>query len=246
MHTVDVGGVAVGALDRQGWVRALIGAAEAEDGSVHHHVSLNAAKWVALRRDPRLRAAVDDAASVAADGMSVVWASALLRTPVHHRVPGADLAADLVEAAEQRRWRVALVGALPGVVAQVKRQLEARGVRVCLAHHGHFPEEEEARLADAIHDAKPRLLLLALGTPRAELFAWRHGPRMGVPLVLGVGGTFDVWAGRATRAPRLLQRMGLEGVWRFASAPRTRFRRAVVAPVQFALAMARGKRLDVP
>jgi N-acetylglucosaminyldiphosphoundecaprenol N-acetyl-beta-D-mannosaminyltransferase len=231
MRRVDIAGCPVGAADRRGWVDELLAAARS--GRPHHHVSLNAGKWVAMTRDVALREAVLAATSVAADGVAIVLASRWLGDPLPERVPGIELAEGLLT----RGLRVYLLGARPAVVARVAADLRARGVDVVGAADGYFTDEEAA--ADAVARARPELLLVALGTPTAEIFVHRWGSRMGVPLAMGVGGAFDVWAGEARRAPRAVRAIGLEWAWRWAGSPRARFSRAIVDSARFVLAMAR-------
>ncbi len=240
MRCVDVGGVAVGALDRREWVEHLAGCVR--EGTPHHHLSLNASKWVARRADPTLHRAVEEATSIAADGASVVLASRWLGDPLPERVAGCDLAQDLLLRAATEGWAVYQLGGSQDVVDTVQSQLEARRVRIVGARDGFFAEHEERAVAEAVRAASPDLLLLALGTPKAELFVTRWGSAMQVPLAMGVGGTFDILAGRARRAPVLAQRIGLEGIWRFAGSPARRFRAAILDPARFFLGVARAQR----
>lgn len=205
-------------------------------GPPHHHVSLNATKWVAMRRDAELRGVVLAASTLAPDGEAVRRA---VQAP--ERVPGIDLAARLVRAPGAR---VALVGALPPIVARVRDDLAAAGVDVVFARDGWFTPADEPALAEALDRAAPSLLLLALGTPKAERFVGRFAPGWtNVRVVMGVGGAFDVWAGAATRAPAWVGRAGLEWAWRFAGDPRRRWRRAVLGPAEFVVHRALGTRL---
>lgn len=235
MERVDLGGCAIDVGSREELVERL--AADVDSGRPHHHVSMNAAKWVALLHDESLRRSVREATSVGADGAPVARA---VRAP---RVPGIELAEALLRLAPERGWRVALIGARPDVVAEVASLLRGRGVDVVLAEDGLFREDEERAVAERVAAARAQLVLLALGTPKAELFALRWGPVMGASLVMGVGGSFDVWSGRATRAPAWALSAGLEGVWRWLGAPRARFGRAVWGPLRFFAHRARGTRL---
>jgi N-acetylglucosaminyldiphosphoundecaprenol N-acetyl-beta-D-mannosaminyltransferase len=240
--TVDVAGCPVGALDRAGWLAHLIRCVD--HGPGHHHVSLNAAKWVAMRHDASLRRAVLGATSVGADGAGIVAAARWLGRPLPGRATGCDLAHDLLEHAAGAGWRVALVGAAAPVVGAVAARWRATGVEVVAARSGYFAPDEERDVAEAIAAARPDLLLVAMGTPRAELFVARWRPVLGVPLAMGVGGAFDVMAGAATRAPAAVGEVGLEWAWRWAYAPRARFRRAIVDSARFAVAVAAGRRHD--
>ncbi len=210
----------------------------AADGPPHHHVSLNAAKWVGMRRDADLRRAVRSAGTVAADGAAVRWAAG-----APERIPGIELAEELLAAAAARGWPVALVGGRSEVVARAAEVARARGARVALARDGYFAAGDEGAVVAAVNAARPRLLLLALGTPKAERFVGRWTQELRVPVVMGVGGAFDVWAGAARRAPRLVGALGLEWAWRFLGAPRARFERAVADSARFVVAGVRAERL---
>lgn len=241
---MDVAGCAVGAATRAEWVDHLAARiAAGRTGAPGHHVSLNAAKWVAMSRDPDLRAAVGAASSVAADGIGVVGAARWLGAPVPERVPGCDLAQDLLRRAATAGWRVYLLGAAPEVVDAVRGRLVTDGVRVVGARDGYFAPDAEAAVAEAIRDARPDLLLVAMGSPRSERFVARWGAVADVPLAMGVGGTFDVLAGRARRVPGPIGAVGLEWAWRWVGSPRARFGRAIVDSARFVAAIAAGRRL---
>jgi len=196
----------------------------AETGRFHHHVSMNAGKLAWMRSDPEGDAIVRRAHSRAADGvMAQVGTGA-------ERVPGVELAARLLEEAAVRGWRVALVGARAEVVAEVGRLWTARGVRIVHLEDGYDPDENA--VSARIRAAEPQLVLAALGSPRAERFLDRA--RFDA-LCLGVGGSFDVWAGAVPRAPAWACALGLEGVVRVAREPRKRlgpFLRSVAALVR--------------
>ena len=235
-------GCPVGAATREQW-RAELAAAIDRGPRHQHHVSLNAAKWVAMRHDASLRRAVLGASSVAADGFGVVAAARWLGDPLPARVPGVDLAHDLLEHAAVAGWRVALVGATPPVVTAVAARWRDAGVRVVYARDGFFAADEERAVASAVGGARADLLLLALGTPRAELFVARWSPVLDVGLAMGVGGAFDVMAGVAPRSPAWLGAVGLEWAWRWGHAPRVRFRRSIVDSGRFVSAIVRGHRV---
>ena len=238
VQAVDVRGLPVGCVTTADWVDALadrIGAGP----RAHHHLSLNAAKWVAARSDPDLRRVIRQADSIAADGVSIVWLARWLGTPLPKRAPGIEVAEGLLRRARTERWRVALLGADRDVVAQVARDLE--GVDVVLAADGY--SGDESVWADAIAEVYPDVLLVALGTPRAERFVHAHAHRWPGAVALGVGGAFDVWAGRVPRAPAWSRRMGLEWAARLAREPRRRLRRALGDSARFVVAAALGQRV---
>jgi N-acetylglucosaminyldiphosphoundecaprenol N-acetyl-beta-D-mannosaminyltransferase len=196
---------------------------------------VNAAKLVNMRRDPTLGDAVRTANVILADGTSVVWASRLLRRPLPERVTGIDLMVRLLEAANLRGYRVYCLGATEEVVTEVVRRIERDYPNACVAgyRNGYFDESEEEAVATAIGEAKADMLFVAMSSPRKELFMARWAEHMGVPICHGVGGSFDVLAGKVKRAPLRWQRLGLEWLYRVLQEPRRMWRRYLVTNTLF-------------
>jgi N-acetylglucosaminyldiphosphoundecaprenol N-acetyl-beta-D-mannosaminyltransferase len=183
------------------------------------------------RSDPCFRSVLEGAALCLADGAGVVWAMRRQGCPQPGRVTGSDLVPALATVCARRGWRPFLLGAQPGVAAEAARRLEASvpGLQVAGTHAGSpRPEDDEEALA-RIAAAHPELLLVAYGAPQQELWIARNRHRLGVPVAIGVGGCFDFLAGRVRRAPRQLQRLGLEWLWRLMLQP-WRWRRMAVLP----------------
>jgi N-acetylglucosaminyldiphosphoundecaprenol N-acetyl-beta-D-mannosaminyltransferase len=199
------------------------------------HMAINAAKIVAMRHDPELRALVDRCELVTADGQAVVWASRLLGDPLPARVAGIDLMFELLALAEERGYRVYLLGARPQTIRTAVARLRERHPRLVIAGYrdGYFTDEEEPFVAAEIRAARSDLLFVAMPTPRKEYFIGRWGPELGVAFSMGVGGAIDVVAGVTRRAPRIVQRMGLEWSFRLAQEPRRLMRRYVVTNSEF-------------
>ena len=200
------------------------------------HMAINVAKLVALQDDAELRAVVESCELVTADGQGVVWASRLLGDPLPTRVAGVDLMWELFELSEHHGYRPYILGArqevLETALARIRDhhpQLELAGWR-----DGYFDESEDAAVASDIAATRPDILLVAMSSPRKEYFLGRHGKQIGAPFVMGVGGAIDVAAGITRRAPRLLQRLGLEWLFRLLQEPRRMFRRYLTSNVAFA------------
>jgi len=214
-------------LDR---IEALISA-----GGVHQHVVLNVDKVVRLGRDPHLRAAVLACDLINADGQPVVWVSGLIGQPLKARVTGIDLFEQLMARCAARGWRPYLLGAREPVVAQLVEVLRARYPGLALAgwRSGYWAAAEETAVIEQIRQARPDLLCVAMGSPRQELFLARWRDQLRVPFLMGVGGSFDVVAGLVRRAPRWMQRAGLEWLFRLAQEPRRLWRRYLVDDMAF-------------
>lgn len=169
---------------------------------------------------------------VTADGEGIVWACRVAGRPVPERVTGIDLMLRLVERAALHGWSVYLLGAAPGVAADAADRLcrAYPGLRVAGSYHGYFQEDEETRVAQEIKKAKPDLLFVALGAPKQEIWIDRHLGKTGAGVAIGVGGSFDVLAGRVRRAPGWVRRLRLEWLARLLRQP-SRWRRQVVLPL---------------
>lgn len=205
------------------------------------HMAINAAKLVAMRSDPELRRGIEQCELVTADGQSVVWASRLLRDPLPERVAGIDLMHSLLRRATSAGYRVYVLGARKAVLeaAVARIELDYPGIALVGYRDGYYSEAEEEAVALAIAAARPDILLVAMSSPRKEYFLGRYGRSLGVPFIMGVGGAIDVMAGITKRAPRPLQRLGLEWLYRLVQEPRRLARRYFVSNSIFMFLLAR-------
>jgi N-acetylglucosaminyldiphosphoundecaprenol N-acetyl-beta-D-mannosaminyltransferase len=204
-------------------------------------VSINASKIVALQRDSELRALIDDATIVSADGQSVVWASRLLGDPVPERIPGVDLMGSLLEVAARDGYSVYVLGAKADVLERAVTEIRRRFAGIVLAGYrdGYFSEDETDRIAAAIRASGADILFIAMSSPRKEHFLARYGPTLGVRFAMGVGGSIDIMAGVTRRAPRVWQKLGFEWLYRVLQEPRRMTRRYLVTNAQFLWLLAR-------
>jgi len=202
-------------------------------------VTLNAEMTMAALADPALAAAIEAAALVIPDGSGVVWALGRQRLRVR-RSPGIELAWSLLDTAQQQGWRVALVGASPAVMDALLQRLGTRmpGLKLVFHAHGYQSPEAWPELERQLLQARPDLVLVALGVPRQEIWIAGLGPRRR-GLWMGVGGSFDVWAGVKQRAPRWMCRLQIEWLYRLVQEPQ-RWRRMLALPA-FAWAVLKGR-----
>jgi exopolysaccharide biosynthesis WecB/TagA/CpsF family protein len=210
-------------------------AVSVREGKQVHHVSLNASKLVESRRDAQLATVVRDADIVSADGQSIVWAARLLGDPVPERVAGVDLMFRLLDLAERERLGVFVLGAMPDVLNQAIQNLQTSypELRIVGSRDGYFDDDESDQICDAINAADPAIVLIAMSSPRKEYWAHTHRRRLNAPLLIGVGGAIDIVAGVTSRAPRWMQRAGLEWAFRLLQEPRRLGRRYVVTNLRF-------------
>lgn len=180
----------------------------------------------------RLSARLDDlqkinarAAFIVADGMPLVWVARWQGTPLPERITGADLIWDLSELAAAKGYPIYLLGGRPGVAEEAARRLKQRFPRLIVAGTSAPVLEKldplaEMELIQRIKSSGAKLLFAAFGQPKGERWLAGHLDELGVPVAVQVGAAFDFAAGRIRRAPRALQRLGLEWAFRLLCDPR--------------------------
>jgi N-acetylglucosaminyldiphosphoundecaprenol N-acetyl-beta-D-mannosaminyltransferase len=211
------------------------------------HMAVNAAKVVAMQDDSELLRLVNSCEIVTADGQAIVWASRLLRDPLPSRVTGIDLMQELLALAERKGYGVYLLGAHADVLEQAMARMRRLhpGLRIVGHRDGYFSESEEQGIVAAIRGSQPDLLFVAMPSPRKERFIGRWRDELEIPFCMGVGGALDVMAGITRRAPRPLQRLGLEWAFRLAQEPRRLMRRYLVGNWRFITLTLRGAAVGI-
>ena len=203
--------------------------------------TVNVAILMMMRQDPRLQRFVDNAALVVADGQPLIWGSRMLRRRLPERVAGVELVERLCERAAREGFGVYLLGGRRDVVEKVAERFKAQfpGLQLSGVDDGYFKDDEAKERADAVARSGAKILIAAMGVPRQEWFIEEHWDRLGVPFAIGVGGSFDVLAGLRARAPLVIQRIGLEWLFRLAQEPGRLWKRYLVTNAQFLYLMSR-------
>ena len=201
----------------------------------HYIAVVNVAKIVKMRSDKELEQSIRSAQLVGADGVPLVWASRLLGNPLPGRVNGTDLMYRLLERADENGYRIFFFGAKEEVLQRVLQRvrIDYPGIKIAGFHHGYFSKEQESSIVRKICEAQADMLFIAFGTPKKELWVKQYLSAMGVPVVHGVGGSFDVLAGEIPRAPLWMQRNGLEWLFRLLREPRRMWRRYLITNTIF-------------
>ena len=223
--------------------------AAASSGPAFLAVSFNPELVMRAQKDPAVAEALLNADLCYPDGVGAVWAArrqlarlapAATGAAAPERVAGIDLAQRVLELAAARGLPVYFLGAAEGVAAEAARRQAERtaGLRMAGCHHGYFSPADEDDVVRAVRDSGAGILLVALGAPRQEVLLYGRRSEMGVAAALGVGGSFDVWAGKAKRAPAWIQRGKVEWLYRLVRQP-SRLRRQM-ALVRYAAQVLRG------
>jgi len=212
-----------------------------ERGS-HYVVTANAEIVYMAYKDEKMQRAIDGADMVTADGSGILWAAKKMGDEMPERVTGIDLVYALCRASAEKGWKIYLMGSADGVAKKAadKLMLEYMGCNIVGTHHGFLKDKgvEEALIAD-IKEKAPDILLVGMGAPRQEYWIIDHMKELGVPVSMGIGGSMDVISGELKRAPKWMQKMSLEWLYRLVIQP-SRMKRVLNLP-KFMLAVLRSK-----
>lgn len=233
MHRIDVLGCPMDVASMRETVESIRKAVLAKRFT--QHVVINVAKVVHMRDDAQLRESVESCDIINIDGMGVVLGARFLGYDVRERVAGIDLFHELLAMSACEGLSVYLLGAQDEVVTTTVRKVEALypGLRIAGYHHGYF-WDDEAAMVETIRASGARLLFVAITSPKKENFINRWRDELGVTFVMGVGGTFDVVAGKVKRAPLWMQKWGLEWLYRVIQEPGRMWKRYLVTNSKFA------------
>jgi N-acetylglucosaminyldiphosphoundecaprenol N-acetyl-beta-D-mannosaminyltransferase len=194
-----------------------------------------------LNERPNLLGIASEASLIIADGMPVVWASRLQGTPLPARVPGSDLMCSLTAAAARIGASIFLLGGSPGaaegaakILARENPSLRIAGMLCPPMGFERDPEMVDG-ICEAVIETQPDIVYSCLGFPKQEWMINQLRARLPRTWFLGVGGSLSMVAGELPRAPKWMQRSGLEWLHRMALEPRRLFRRYIVQDVPFAL-----------
>lgn len=211
-HDVDMSGT----LD---WIEHLI-----EQRRPSYLVTANLDFAAQSSEDVELQRIMLEAELVLCDGTPLVWASKLAGQPLRERVAGSDLVPRLAARAEAKGHKIFLLGGEPGVLEQAARKLMAKHpelppVQFYSPPFAALHELDNAAIMQRLHEAKPDILLVAFGCPKQEKWILMHYRKLGIPCCIGVGATVDFLAGKVSRAPGWIGKLGLEWVYRMAQEP---------------------------
>ncbi|RNB82077.1 glycosyltransferase [Brevibacillus fluminis] len=204
--------------------------ARAEAGQRTHVVTANPEVVMIAKENAGFQSILDQA-YVVPDGIGIVYAAKMLDKPLHERVTGVELVDALMQEANTQGWKVFLLGASPDVnrMAAARLEKDFPGAKIVGRRDGYFSADEEQLLINEINAASPDLLFVAMGVPRQEFWIAKHWSQLNTPIVIGIGGVFDVLAGTVKRAPVLWQKLHLEWLYRLLRQP-SRWKRQLAIP----------------
>lgn len=202
-----------------------------------HHACINAGKVVLMQKDKQLFESVSACNLINADGQAIVWASKLLSSnPILERVSGVDLMEKVIELAYQNNYKAYFFGAKQEYLEKTVQHYAKKYSPEVIGgfRNGYFNESEEINIANDIANSKSQILFVAIKSPIKENFLYKYRDVLSdVSFIMGVGGSFDVVAGKVRRAPMWYQRNGMEWFYRLIQEPRKMWRRYLIGNVIF-------------
>ena len=235
---VTIGGVGIDVVTLGGAVDAIEELVAAKKGGTVF--TPNVDHIVQYSEDPRFREAYDAVSLSLVDGMPVLWASRLLKRPLPEKVSGSDLVIPLLARAAERGWRVYFLGGADGAAERAKERMERElpGLTVVGTSSPRIaldePQEARAKIVASVREARPDLVLVALGAPKQEVWSHAVAREMAPAVLVGVGASIDFLAGIVPRAPKWISQVGLEWLYRLGKEPRRLWKRYLVRDPKFA------------
>jgi N-acetylglucosaminyldiphosphoundecaprenol N-acetyl-beta-D-mannosaminyltransferase len=212
-----------------------------EQRQPHQIITANPIMVMSALDDPAYMSMMQQAELIVPDGTGVVWAANYVGEPVAERVPGYDLLNELMKVGELKGWKVYLLGASNEVIqaAADKLRMNYPGIKLVGVRDGYFTDAQDAEVIQSIVDAAPDLLFVGRSAANQEPWIGKYKGQLGVPVMMGVGGSFDVLSGKLKRAPVVFQKLRLEWFYRLLQEP-WRYKRMLLLP-KFAMKVMRDK-----
>ena len=209
-----------------------------------HLIGVNADKILQIKEDPAIKTIVERCEIVNADGASMLIAANKLNIELPERVAGIDLMLELCSVAADKGYSVYLLGAKWEVVKETAKVLKERypGINICGVHDGYFSENQDAEIIEEVKSSSPQIVFVGITSPRKELLIEKFRNHGVTAVFVGVGGSFDVISGNIPRAPKWMQEVKLEWLFRLLQEPKRLLKRYFVGNIKFLLLLNRAKR----
>ncbi|AAM25322.1 N-acetylglucosaminyldiphosphoundecaprenol N-acetyl-beta-D-mannosaminyltransferase [Caldanaerobacter subterraneus subsp. tengcongensis MB4] len=214
-----------------------------KEDRIHIVATPNAEIIMMAQKDEEYKKILNETDLNVPDGSGVVFASRVFNKPLKERVAGFDLMMEFVKWASHKDVSIYLLGAKPEVVEKAQSNLKNLypSLKIVGFHHGYFNEKEEENIIEDINKRAAQVLFVALGAPKQEKWIYKNKEKLKVKIAMGVGGSFDVIAGKAKRAPEIYRKLGLEWLYRLIQEPWRYKRMSALPKFAFKVLLARLK-----
>ena len=202
---------------------------------LHRIVLLNPHYFLVARKFPKFMNYLKSSDLVLADGIGIVLACWILSGRIVNRIVGTDLMPLLAKAGADKGWKFYFLGAKPGIAEKAAENFKKMypNFNIVGIHHGYFSEDEEKKVVDKIKAAEPDILVVCLGVYKQDMFIEKYQKEVKVPVAFGNGAAFDFWSGVVKRAPKWMQKIGLEWFWRLLQEPKRLWKRYLIGNTIF-------------
>lgn len=196
-------------------------------------VAINPEKILKARKDKKLKEILNAANYAIPDGIGVIYASKLRKGNIRKRITGIDTMDMLCELSVKNSYKIFLYGSQKEILEKAKKQLEIKYPNIQIVGYVNGYEKDNDIIIKKINNCRPDIVFVALGSPKQEYWIYTHMTKTNAIIFQGVGGSFDVISGKVKRAPKRMQRMGLEWLYRLFKEPKRFFRQLKL--IKFAL-----------
>ena len=187
-------------------------------------VAINPEKILKARQDKKLKKLLNSADYQIPDGIGVVYASKLNKGKIKSRITGIDCMEMLCSMSSEKGYKIFLYGAKEEVVKTAKKKLKEKYENIKIVGTMNGYEKDEQKIIDAINKSNADIVFVALGSPKQENWILNNKEKINAKIFQGVGGSFDVISGNIKRAPKWMQKIGLEWLYRLIKEPKRIFR----------------------
>lgn len=201
-------------------------------------VTPNVDHIVKLELDTEFQDVYNDADLILTDGMPLIWISKLKKNPIKEKISGSDLFPEVCKLASNKGYKIFLLGAAEGVAAKAAENLIGKYDRLNIVgtyspSYGFEKDQLEIRkIIGMVNEVNPDILAVGLGAPKQEKFLYRYRKQLNVPVSLAIGASIDFEAGNIKRAPKWMQKRGLEWSYRLFKEPKRMFKRYLVDDIK--------------
>ena len=194
-------------------------------------------------KNEQFKTVLNSADILSADGIGVVYASKILKNPILERCAGYDIACSLLKLLDENKKSLYLFGSRDEVVQAAAKNINEKykNINICGLQNGFFDEEKEKQIIEDINEKKPDVVFVCLGFPKQEYWIYNNAKNLNAKVLMGLGGSLDVFAGAVKRAPLFFQKLGIEWLYRLCKQPQ-RFMRMMVLPKFGLTVIAKGKK----
>jgi len=236
---VHIFGIPFSKMDMKATVQYLTDRINAREQT--HVITANPIMVMSALEQPSYKEMMLKSDLIVPDGAGIVWAAQKGGDPVAERVTGIELLHELLKVGEEHHWKVYLLGTTQEIIEAAAQSLQMQypQVRIVGCRNGYFKAADDDEVIHTIAELQPDLLFVARGAETQEPWIVKHRAALGVPLIMGVGGSFDVISGKLKRAPEWIQRLRVEWLFRLLQEPK-RLPRMMVLP-KFMLKVMRNK-----